>query len=84
VVSLPCWELFFEQDAAYQQAVMSLEARTRVSVEAGVTTGWEKFTGLNGINIGINQFGYSAPGEVLAEKFGFLPHQVAARIREAG
>lgn len=84
VVSLPCWELFFEQDAAYQKSVMSLEARTRVSIEAGVTTGWEKFTGLNGINVGINQFGYSAPGEVLAEKFGFLPHQVAARIREAG
>lgn len=82
VVSLPCWELFFEQDASYRNSIMSKEARLRVSVEAGVTTGWEKFTGLDGINIGINQFGYSAPGEVLAEKFGFLPAQVAARIRE--
>jgi len=82
VVSLPCWELFFEQDAAYRNSIMSKEARMRVSVEAGVTTGWEKFTGLDGINIGINQFGYSAPGDVLAEKFGFLPAQVAARIRE--
>ncbi len=82
VVSLPCWELFFEQDAAYRNNVMSKEARLRVSVEAGVTTGWEKFTGFDGINIGIDQFGYSAPGEVLAEKFGFLPEQVAARIRQ--
>lgn len=84
VVSLPCWELFFEQDADYRRQVMSLEARVRVSVEAGVTTGWERFTGIDGLNIGINQFGFSAPGDVLAEKFGFLPAQVAHAIRQKG
>ena len=63
---------------------MTLEARVRVSVEAGVTTGWERFTGIDGLNIGINQFGYSAPGDVLAEKFGFLPAQVAQAIRRKG
>ncbi len=81
VVSLPCWELFFEQNEDYRREVLSREAKIRVSVEAGVTSGWEKFTGMEGLNIGINQFGFSAPGEVLAEKFGFLPAQVTAAIR---
>lgn len=76
VVSLPCWELFFDQEEAYRKEVMSLGAKRRLSIEAGTTLGWERFTGLEGRNIGINTFGASAPAEVLAEKFGFTVHNV--------
>ncbi len=76
VVSLPCWELFFEQDEAYRQEVMSMSAKRRVSIEAGTTLGWERFTGLEGRNIGINTFGASAPAEVLAVQFGFTVENI--------
>lgn len=81
VVSLPCWELFFEQDEAYQNEVMTYDAEIRVSVEAGVTMGWERFTGLNGINIGINTFGASAPGPVLAKHFGFTVDNIVSKVQ---
>ncbi|MFN3529856.1 MAG: transketolase [Bacteroidia bacterium] len=80
VVSTPCWELFDEQDEAYRNDLMSNEAKYRVSIEAGVTLGWQRFTGLNGLNIGVDTFGYSAPGDALAEHFELKPAQVAARI----
>ncbi len=76
VVSLPCWELFFEQDEAYRREVMSFSAKRRLSIEAGTTLGWERFTGLDGRNIGINTFGASAPAEVLAVQFGFTVENV--------
>ena len=83
VVSLPCWELFDEQDEAYQTEIMSLEAERRISIEAGVTLGWQRFTGLNGLNIGVDTFDLSAPGDALATHFGLTPAQVVARIRKA-
>lgn len=83
VVSLPCWELFDEQDDAYQTHIMSLEAKRRISIEAGVTLGWQRFTGLNGLNIGVDTFGLSAPGDALATHFGLTPAQVVDRIRKA-
>ncbi|MBA4304010.1 MAG: transketolase [Sphingobacteriaceae bacterium] len=82
VISLPCWELFDEQPADYRRMIYSLEAKYRVSIEAGVTLGWQRFTGIDGLNIGVDTFGLSAPGDALAEHFGLTPKQVAERIAE--
>ncbi|RMG43974.1 MAG: transketolase [Candidatus Dadabacteria bacterium] len=79
IVSMPCRELFLEQDEKYRQLLIPPDAKV-VSIEAGVTTGWDSITGKNGLNIGLNHFGASAPGRVLAEKFGFTPQAVAEKI----
>jgi transketolase len=79
VVSLPCWELFFEQTADYRADVLG--TAPRVSVEAGATFGWERIIGDDGLAIGIDHFGASAPDTVIAERLGFTPQVVAARAR---
>jgi transketolase len=80
VVSMPCWELFFEQDDAYRASVLG-EGVPRVSIEAGSTFGWERIVGSDGLMIGIDRFGASAPASVIAEHLGFTPQQVADRVR---
>ncbi len=80
VVSLPCWELFFEQDESYRNSVIPDGARV-VSMEAGSTFGWERIIGSNGLKIGVDRYGASAPGAVIAEKFGFTPKAVTERIK---
>jgi transketolase len=82
VVSLPCWELFFAQDKAFQNRMTSPACKQRVSIEAGCTLGWQKFTGLDGLNIGLDTFGASAPMEQLVEEYGFTPAKVVRRITE--
>lgn len=82
VVSIPCWELFWEQEQSYINQILSLEAKFRISIEAGTTLGWQKFTGMNGLNIGIDMFGASGPGNILADHFGFTTEKVATRIQE--
>ncbi|MCO4743147.1 MAG: transketolase [Proteobacteria bacterium] len=79
VVSMPCVERFLAQDPAYKKSVL-LDGALRVSIEAGATLGWERIIGLDGIAIGIDTFGASAPAAVLAEKFGFTADQVAAKV----
>jgi transketolase len=81
VVSLPCWEAFFEQDEAYRTGVLG-EGLPRISLEAAATFGWERIVGAGGLSIGIDHFGASAPAGDLAEEFGFTPGAVAGRIRE--
>ncbi|MGE0398403.1 MAG: transketolase [Kofleriaceae bacterium] len=68
VVSMPCWEAFSAQPAAYRAEV--LPHGKRVSVEAGITQGWREWIGDRGIAIGIDRYGASAPGEVLLDKLG--------------
>jgi transketolase len=80
IVSLPCWEAFFEQEQAYREMVLG-GGLPIVSIEAGSTFGWDRITG-GGPSIGIDRFGASAPAGVLAEEFGFTAQQVAARVRE--
>ena len=80
IFSLPCWECLEMQDEAYYASIMGPDHALRVSVEAGVTAGWSKFTGRHGLNIGVDCFGYSAPGPDLAEHFGLTPTQVKERI----
>jgi len=81
VVSLPCWEAFFGQDDAYRAGVLG-EGLPVASLEAGTTFGWGGIVGSDGLAIGIDRFGASAPAGTLAEKFGFTPDQVASRIGE--
>ena len=78
VVSLPSWEIFAEQDAAYQAEILGPESTPRLSVEAGVTTGWQKFTGAHGRNVGIDQYGASGPGAKVLAHFGFTKEHVTA------
>jgi transketolase len=82
VVNLPCWEIFDEQNNEYRQNILGPQSALRVSVEAGITIGWEHYTGLNGLNIGINTFGQSAPGKEVAQHFGITPETVAECIRQ--
>ncbi|HLO03962.1 MAG TPA: transketolase [Symbiobacteriaceae bacterium] len=78
VVSMPCVDLFEQQDKAYQDAVLG--TGKIAAIEAGRTTGWYKWTGRDGLVIGLDDFGASAPAGKLAEAFGFTPAQVALRI----
>ena len=79
VVSMPCPELYMEQDAAYREAVVPRNARV-VVIEAARLQGWERVAGRDALLIGIDRFGASAPLKVLAEKFGFTGPQIADRI----
>jgi len=81
VVSMPCWELFEEQSAEYKEEVFPAACRARVSIEAGSTFGWQKFTGSDGIAIGVDTFGASAPGPVLYEKFGISKEAVVTAAK---
>lgn len=81
VVSMPCWELFQEQDEQYRESVLPKAVKKRVSVEAGVTFGWCRYVGDEGIAIGIDQYGSSAPGNVTMEKFGFTVDNVVAKAK---
>jgi transketolase len=77
VVSLPCWERFDLQDQAYRDTVLPPSVRKRVSVEVGVSLGWERWVGDEGAIIGLDHFGASAPAGTIFEKFGFTVDRVA-------
>lgn len=79
VISMPCTELFDAQDAAYRADILPADA-LKVSIEAGVTIGWERYTTTDGLNIGINRFGASAPAEQLFEKFGITADAIVPQI----
>jgi transketolase len=79
VISMVCTELFDEQDAAYRADILPAGA-LRVSIEAGTTFGWERYTGLEGLRIGLDHFGASAPAEVLFEEFGFSVDKIVPKI----
>lgn len=78
VVSVPCWELFDEQDAAYRTDLLPADV-LKVSIEAGVTLGWQKYVG-DGLTIGMDTFGASAPAEVLFDHFGFAVDKIVPKI----
>ncbi|MBU2270143.1 MAG: transketolase [Alphaproteobacteria bacterium] len=80
VVSVPCFELFFEQDAAYQASVLG-RGTVRVAIEAAIQQGWERFIGEDGAFIGMTGFGASAPAEVLYEKFGITADAIVAAVK---
>ncbi len=81
VVSLPSWFLFSRQPQGYRDKVLPPGVTARVSVEAGTTAAWTRWTGDRGASVGIDHFGASAPGAVLFEKFGITAEAVVARAR---
>ena len=83
VVSMPCVEWFAAQDPAYRDTVLPPGLRARVSVEAGITSGWEKIVGDAGRSVGIEHFGASADYKTLYRKFGITADAVAAAARES-
>jgi transketolase len=79
VVSMPSWELFEEQDASYRECVLPAALTARVSVEAGVTLGWERYVGSAGAAVGINRFGESGKGPAVMAHLGITPENVAQK-----
>jgi transketolase len=81
VVSMPCWEVFEDQDEAYRREVLPPEVRARVAVEAASPFGWGRYVGLDGAVVGLDRFGESAPYEQVYEQVGITAQAVAAAAR---
>ncbi len=79
VVSMPCWELFEQQDEGYRDEVLPPDVRARLSIEPGVALGWARWVGDRGASISIERFGASAPGPTVLEEYGFGIDSVVAR-----
>ncbi len=82
VVSMPCMDVFEEQDEAYKESVLPKSIRKRVGVEALIGFGWERYIGLDGKFIGMNSFGASAPYSKLFPYFGITAENVVAAVKE--
>jgi transketolase len=82
VVSMPSWELFDRQDAAYKESVLPAAVKARVAVEMASTFGWERHTGPTGRIVGMRSFGASAPLKDLLKRFGFTADAVIAAAKE--
>ncbi|HKN17028.1 MAG TPA: transketolase [Candidatus Sulfotelmatobacter sp.] len=83
VVSMPSWEIFEKQDAAYKESVLPSSVTARVSVEMAATFGWERYVGLKGRKVGMHRFGASAPLKDLLKFFGFTVDVVVEEARKA-
>ncbi len=81
VVSMPSWELFEKQDAAYKEKVLSGSVRKRLAVEAGSSLGWHRYVTDDGAVIGIDKFGESAPGGELMKEYGFSVENVVEKAK---
>jgi len=81
VVSMPCWELFEEQPKSYRDEVLPNEVIKRISVEAGATLGWHKWVGTEGITMGIDRFGESAPYEEVYEHLGLTVEKIVENAK---
>jgi len=82
VVSMPCFARFERQSADYRELVLPLSCRRRVSIEATVPTTWAPYVGLDGIAIGINRFGLSAPGATVMKELGITAERVVETVRQ--
>ena len=80
VISMPCWEIFNLQSDEYKKELIPERGNLKVSIEAGITSGWGKYIGSNGLAIGIDHFGSSAPASDLVNEFGFTADQVIKKI----
>jgi transketolase len=78
VVSMPCWELFDRQPEDYRELVLPRAVEARVSVEAGVTFGWERWVGPRGVSLGVDRYGASAPYQRIYDELGLTAEAVAA------
>ena len=82
IISMPCMELFESQPDEYKNELIPSRGCLKVTLEAGITQAWAKYAGPNGLSIGIDHFGASAPGKDLAQEFGFTADQVENKIRK--
>ncbi len=82
VISMPSWELFDQQSKRYKENLIPSRGCLKVSLEAGITMGWERYVGPAGLMIGLDTYGLSAPYKDLAERFGFTPKQVISKINK--
>jgi transketolase len=82
VVNMACHEIFDRQPASYRESVLPANITNRVSIEAGVALGWEKYTGSGGANISLEQFGASAPGGEAMKALGFTVERVVEKCKE--
>lgn len=82
LVSMPCMDIFEKQSKEYKEEVLPKNIRKRVSIEALSTFGWGKYVGLDGISIGLDTFGASAPANLLFEKFGFTSTNVYEKVKK--
>ena len=80
IISLVCWELFEKSGREFQEHILPSGVKKRVSIEAGSTLGWQKWVGLEGLTIGVDRYGMSAPAEQLAVEFGFIPELISQKI----
>jgi len=81
VISMPSWELFEAQDAAYKESVLPKAVTKRLVVEAGISMGWQKYAGAEGDILAVDRFGVSAPGGTIMDKFGFTVENVVAKAK---
>lgn len=82
VVSMPCWELFEMQTQEYKDEVLPPSVKARVGVELGIEMGWRKYLGDRGVFLGMDDFGASAPADVLMKHFGFTVENVCNLTRQ--
>jgi transketolase len=82
VVSMPSWELFEHQSQAYKEQVLPPCVTARIAVEQASTMGWSRYVGAQGVAIGMETFGASAPLKALQKKFGFVPERIVAVAKE--
>lgn len=80
VISMPCWEIFEAQEAYYKESIVGGNLGKRVSIEAAVSFGWERWIGREGLSISIESFGASAPQSDLAKEFGFTVSSILDRL----
>ena len=76
VVSFASWELFDQQPIEYRNKILPPSITARISIEAGVTMGWERYLGMKGVPIGVPHFGASAPGDVIYKQWGLTSQNV--------
>jgi len=76
VISMPSWELFEKQSREYKESIFPKQVRKRISVEAGSSLGWHKYVTDDGLSIGINKFGESAPGDEVMKEYGFTVEHI--------
>ncbi|MFC7363835.1 MULTISPECIES: transketolase [Bhargavaea] len=82
VVSMPSWDRFEEQDAAYKEEILPKSVTKRLAIEMGASLGWHKYTGFEGDVLAIDTFGASAPGGTVMKEYGFTPENVTARYKQ--
>ena len=80
IISMPCMEIFNKQSDDYKNKLIPKRGCLKITIEAGITAGWEKYSGLNGLAIGLDHYGASAPGKDLANEFGFTAEKVEEKI----